>query len=59
MEMFVSFLKTKNELFHNPNVPDLSYVKDDDIKFILPEPTVTENTARQQSCFKFLMIFHI
>lgn len=54
MEVYVSFLRQKtDQLFHIPNVPDLACVNDHDIKFILPKPTVTGSTARQQSCYKF------
>lgn len=52
LELYVSFFRYKKGKFVMPNVPDLSYVKDDDVKFILPTP-VTGSTARQQSYYTF------
>ncbi|KAF2891884.1 hypothetical protein ILUMI_14289 [Ignelater luminosus] len=53
LELYVSFLRYKKGHFTMPNVPDLSFVKDDQIVYILPKPTVSGSTARQQSYYKF------
>ncbi|XP_047033430.1 uncharacterized protein LOC124639949 [Helicoverpa zea] len=53
LEFYVSFLRYKKGKFVLPDVPDLSYVKDDDIRLILPTPTVSGSTARQQSYYSF------
>lgn len=53
MELYVSFLRYKKGKFVMPNVPDLSHVKDDDVRYILPTPTFNGSTARQQSYYTF------
>lgn len=60
LEYYVSFLRLKNnsvDLFHFPTVPDVSYVKEDDIKMILPKPRLCGSTIRQQSYFQFAVNF--
>ncbi|XP_045782879.1 uncharacterized protein LOC123879265 [Maniola jurtina] len=52
-DLYVSFLRYKKGKFVMPNVPDLSYVKDEDVRFILPKPTVSGSTSRQQSYYVF------
>lgn len=47
-EYYVSFLtrKTGTEKFLMPENPDLSLVKDEDVKFILPKPLVVGSSSR-------------
>lgn len=54
LEYYISFLRQKGvNKFRMPNEPDLSYIRENDIKLILPKPTVTGSTSRQQSFFSF------
>lgn len=54
LEVFVSFLRQRQQgLFYMPNAPDVSYVKCDNIKLILPKPKLGGSTARQQSYYRF------
>lgn len=53
LEFYVSYLRHRKGQFTMPNVPDLAYVKDDNIKMILPNPTLKGSTARQQSYLSF------
>lgn len=54
LEYYISFLRKKsNNKYHFPDVPDLASVKEHDIKFILPKPTITGSTTRQQSYHSF------
>lgn len=46
-------LQQRKGQFTMPNGPDLSYAKDDNIKTILPNPTLNGSTARQQSYLTF------
>ncbi|KAK9879928.1 hypothetical protein WA026_008435 [Henosepilachna vigintioctopunctata] len=53
-EYCISFLRQKSiNKFHNPNEPDISYVKEHDIKLILPKPDISGSTSRQQSYLSF------
>lgn len=54
LEYYISFLRRKSDnKFHMPNEPDVSYVKEHDIKFALPKPNLVGSTSRQQSYFSF------
>lgn len=53
LEFYVSYLRHRKGQFTMPNAPDLAYVKDDNIKMILPNPTLNGSTARQQSYLTF------
>lgn len=53
LEFYVSYLRYRKGQFTMPNAPDLAYVKDDNIKMILPNPTLKGSTARQQSYLTF------
>lgn len=54
LEYYISFLRKKCAgKFHMPKEPDLSYVKENDVKLILPKPTVAGSTSRQQSIYSF------
>lgn len=54
LEYYISFLRKKAcNKYHLPAVPDLSNVKDDDVKFILPKPTFSGSTTRQQNYYSF------
>lgn len=48
LEYYVSFLRRKpgTEKFHMPDKPDLSLVKENDIKIILPKPSPTGTISR-------------
>lgn len=48
LEYYVSFLRRKpgTERFHMPDNPDLSVIKEDDIKYILPKPSVVGTLSR-------------
>lgn len=55
MEYYVSFLRLKfksQQQFCMPDVPDLAFVKEEDVRFILPNPTIS-GTARRHSYYKF------
>lgn len=53
LEYYVSFLRCKpgTKRFHVPDKPDLSIVKDNDIKYILPKPSVVGTSTRPMYCF--------
>lgn len=54
-EYNVSFLRLKIRSRHQfciPDIPDLSFVQKDDIKFILPKPIIS-GSAKRQSYYKF------
>ncbi|XP_026331553.1 uncharacterized protein LOC113238919 [Hyposmocoma kahamanoa] len=53
LEFYVSYLRYRKGQFTMPNAPDLAYVKEDNIKMILPNPTLNGSTARQQSYLTF------
>lgn len=54
LEYCISYLRRKSiNKFHNPNEPDISYVKEQDIKLILPKPDFSGSTSRQQSYLSF------
>lgn len=58
LEYFVSFLRANRKYqFHMPSNPDLSYVKEYDVKFILPKPCLGGSTLRQQSYYYFNVDF--
>lgn len=62
LEYFISFLRLQTrgpEQFSLPDVPDVSYVKEHDIKYILPKPIISGSTKRQQSYYKFAVTFAI
>lgn len=48
LELYVSFLRRKpgTQKFLMPNKPDLSIVKEDDVKFILPKPLMVGTASR-------------
>ncbi|KAJ2937402.1 hypothetical protein O0L34_g19085 [Tuta absoluta] len=48
LEYYVSFLRQKSgtQRFHVPDKPDLSVVKENDIKFILPKPSMVGTSSR-------------
>lgn len=51
---YVSYLRgNRKHQFNMPNVPDLAFVKEHDIKFILPNPKMGGSTLRQQSYYYF------
>lgn len=53
LEYYVSFLRRKagTERFHVPDKPDLSIVKDNDVKYILPKPSMVGTSSRPMYCF--------
>ncbi|CAH2108862.1 unnamed protein product [Euphydryas editha] len=58
LEYYVSFLRANRKYqFHMPSNPDLSYVKEYDVKFILPKPCLGGSTLRQQSYYYFNVDF--
>ncbi|XP_045762732.1 uncharacterized protein LOC123865623 [Maniola jurtina] len=58
LEYYVSFLRVNRKYqFHMPSNPDLSYVKECDVKLILPKPCVGGSTLRQQSYYYFNVDF--
>lgn len=57
----VSFLRKSEKVsgaFVFPNVPDLSFIENENIKMTLPKPTFFGQTKRQQSYFKFEIRFN-
>lgn len=54
-EYYISFLQRKSptERFQLPDKPDLSVIREDDIKFILPNPTVVGSSSRPFYVFPF------
>lgn len=59
-EYFISFLRLKSvNKFYMPNVPDLSFVREEDVKLILPPPSFSGCTTRQQSYFYFSISFSL
>lgn len=55
LEYKVSFFRLKvksTQQFCMPNVPDISFVQEQDLKFILPEPLVS-GSIKMQSYYKF------
>lgn len=59
-EYYINFLRIKSrdvEQFIEPQIKDAAYVKEQDIKYILPKPEENGGTMRQQSFFKFNMSF--
>lgn len=58
LEYYVSFLRANRKYqFHMPTNPDLSYVKEHDVKLILPKPSLGGSTIRQQSYYYFNVDF--
>lgn len=58
LEYYVSFLRSNHKYqLRMPSNPDLSYVKDSDVKLILPKPSTGGSTLRQQSYFYFNVDF--
>lgn len=54
LEFYISFLMKKAcNKYHFPAILDLSNVKDDDVKFVLPKPTFSGSTTRQQNYYSF------
>lgn len=54
LEYQISFLRqNRQHKFCLPDVPDISFIKEQDVKFILPKPTVSGSTSRQQSIYDF------
>nr|CAI5826560.1 unnamed protein product [Callosobruchus analis] len=54
LEYQISFLRQNQQnKFRIPNVPHISFVKEDDVKLILPKPTCSGSTSRQQSFYSF------
>nr|CAI5818512.1 unnamed protein product [Callosobruchus analis] len=54
LEYQISFLRQNHQnKFRVPNVPDISFVKEDDVKLILPKPICSGSTSRQQSFYSF------
>nr|CAI5851175.1 unnamed protein product [Callosobruchus analis] len=54
LEYQISFLRQNHQnKFRVPNVPDISFVKEDDVKLILPKPICSRSTSRQQSFYSF------
>ncbi|KAK4887369.1 hypothetical protein RN001_003640 [Aquatica leii] len=59
-EIEVNFLRNSKKFtghFVFPNVPDISMVSTEDIKMILPPPTLLGSTKRLQSYYKFEINF--
>ncbi|GAB6021636.1 Nucleoporin nup93 [Chamberlinius hualienensis] len=60
LEYGVSFLrKVTTNTFYLPIVPDVSAVKEDDVKLILPKPYFSGTTSTQQSFFSFSFDFSL
>lgn len=58
LEYYVSFLRANRKYqFNMPSNPDISYVKECDLKFILPKPCLGGSTLRQQSYYYFNVDF--
>jgi hypothetical protein len=57
LEYYISFFKRKpgTDKFHVPDKPDLSIVKENDIKYILPKPSMVGTSSRPMYCFPFYM----
>lgn len=58
LEYYISFLRANRKYqFHMPSNADLSYVKEYDVKLILPKPCLGGSTLRQQSYYYFNVDF--